>query len=990
MSYTIRDGATFATRWLSAMLQTATFGIEDLVGSRVMLLAHQSEVIVRVLGDARCRYMLADEVGLGKTIEACVILKALRRRIRTMRTLIITPSALAGQWQRELSARFWLEVETLSPTMLGHKRHEKSAVCVGALLTTEDLTAYPDLWAYVSTQCWDLLIVDEAHHLRKNQTLYDRIYVLSEQTERLLMLTATPIQRRAGEYLALLRLLEPSRYGTIDEPQFQQILDAQKVLRDTVAYLQPSLTTDLFDRDEFTAMFGDIVAALPDDYKVAQLHQQVVDAEADEVLPCAQQALAYISENYRIERRVIRNRRASLTALLPSRALDLSFSYTPDIYEREALERLYSFVEEYLAAHPEPIATELCRILLHAAASSPHALEWVLSERAKHGTVSPAMVAVSEASLLAAGSPRDELRRVAAVARNAPSAPRESDDLADCLWHVRRWREREDVLLASTRLISLERPSSSRLGQVLRILAQHEENQKVLLFSAWEPTLNILRSHIERLFGRTAVRQFSMGLSDQELEDAVDAFQSAPGEQNESCRVLLSDELGGEGRNFQMASSIVHIDIPWTPAQIEQRIGRVDRLGREGIVPSIVPLARGTVEEALFSIWHGAFHLFERSMSGMEIALEGIQDELAQALRRSVRQGMRELSIPMQEHAAELTRIVEEERYFEEGAINRRLRDQFEALSDRYRDGRLLQEPFLAWAKFVGLGVGRSGPIITFNPAHFNPKSMENGRFIPPNMEVARQHSRNKNNLKIVGTFNRGVAVQREGLVFFTPGDDPWTEAIVTSAIQSDRGRACAVERQAPSLSGTWTGLEFLYSVQIDPRPLLALEEDPTHLYHAQGFLSDVSTIRVLVSADNQIMRTSNPYWHITRPGPEHHDTHLGKRGGSRSPLVQLIEEFPPDVWEDLIRQAYNAAEQHLVQELEFVHEEADGAQAEFQQRLEGWRASSLWAQSHGMPVEDDQIARYGRIYNTLVEGIRNPLIRLESVCFWRIVGGAQ
>ena len=149
----------------------------------------------------------------------------------------------------------------------------------------------------------------------------------------------------------------------------------------------------------------------------------------------------------------------------------------------------------------------------------------------------------------------------------------------------------------------------------------------------------------------------------EELQDAADAFQSS-----DRCRILLCDELGGEGRNFQIASQIIHIDLPWTPAQLEQRIGRVDRFGREGTVLSIVPFAQNWPEHDLFRIWQDAFHLFTQSMSGLEIALETIQNKLLDAIFQSSRDGIANLIDTMVEEADKLRQAVEEERYFEEAA----------------------------------------------------------------------------------------------------------------------------------------------------------------------------------------------------------------------------------------------------------------------------------------------------------------------------------
>jgi ATP-dependent helicase HepA len=189
------------------------------------------------------------------------------------------------------------------------------------------------------------------------------------------------------------------------------------------------------------------------------------------------------------------------------------------------------------------------------------------------------------------------------------------------------------------------------------------------------------------------ITRFSCDMDGDLLERSADKFQV-----DDECQILLSDELGGEGRNFQVADYIIHVDIPWTPAQLEQRIGRVDRLGRSGKVTSIVPFAKNTIEEDLFDIWQNAFGLFTKSMSGMEIALEGIQDELRKALAKSIRNGLSEIKDNMIERSKELENIVEEERYFEQGAINQRRREQIRATSEKYRDGKVVKDAFLAWA----------------------------------------------------------------------------------------------------------------------------------------------------------------------------------------------------------------------------------------------------------------------------------------------------
>src|SRR5260370_23079252 len=149
------------------------------------------------------------------------------------------------------------------------------------------------------------------------------------------------------------------------------------------------------------------------------------------------------------------------------------------------------------------------------------------------------------------------------------------------------------------------------------------------------------------------VARFAAQVDMERLQAEGVAFQSS-----DRCRILLCDELGGEGRNFQIASQIIHIDLPWTPAQLEQRIGRVDRFGREGTVLSIVSFAQNWPEHELLRIWQGAYHLFTQSMSGLEIALETIQNRLLDAICESSREGIANLVDAMVDEAEKLRQAV--------------------------------------------------------------------------------------------------------------------------------------------------------------------------------------------------------------------------------------------------------------------------------------------------------------------------------------------
>ncbi len=823
-------------------LRNATFGIEDLVGSRIMLLAHQSEVVARVLSDVECRYILADEVGLGKTIEACVILKGLLRRDKKLQVLIVAPGSLVQQWYNELNNKFWLDFPIISSTRKLPIRLNNA----GYIVATEDLYEENELWAALSQVKWGLLIVDEAHHLRKSPVLYQHVRLLSALSERALILSATPIQRRAREYLKLLALMHPQRYNPEDIDIFQTVLSAQGKIRRKIASAFHSLDPDEFDPEEFEEELEVVAKALKHDQLLAQLLARV-PAQArsyDRGLKEAKDVLAYISENYRIESRVIRNRRAHLHIRLPERKLDASYSYVPSEEEAVTLDALYDYVDTYAKDVPHsPLISEYCRILIHAASSSPHALLHLLEMRSKQLMITPDISPPTDItpSLIISASPRQETQRLAQVMAMAPSLPGEHETYLESLaWRVTRWVEQTDKELErlSIQRGDLTNSSSYRLGQVLCALDSAIKTKmgvKVIVFSTWSQTLAALLPCLVHRYGSGMVAQFTAQLNMEELQDAADAFQSS-----DRCRILLCDELGGEGRNFQIASQIIHIDLPWTPAQLEQRIGRVDRFGREGTVLSIVPFAQNWPEHDLFRIWQDAFHLFTQSMSGLEIALETIQNKLLDAIVQSSRDGIAHLIDTMVEEADKLRQAVEEERYFEEAAINRQRRNDFERISEEYSDGKKLGLPILKWADLVGLSYDYDSitDTLCFTPGRFNLNKMKNAKFFhPPDMQDALRRSGRARDLVIRGTFDRNVAVRRENLVFFAPSSDKWTDAIITNALEADRGRCCAIRRQVPVLKGNWQGVELLYSLAIDPRPLYAAGFVPVHLFRALGFL---------------------------------------------------------------------------------------------------------------------------------------------------------
>ncbi|MBX0330994.1 DEAD/DEAH box helicase family protein, partial [Oscillochloris sp. ZM17-4] len=967
-------------------LRSATFGIEDLVGSRVFLLAHQAEVIARVLSSPECRFMLADEVGLGKTIEASVILKALRRRDPAMATLIVAPASLTHQWRNELSKKFWLDFPIVQPGS-GQIRMGDHP---GVIISAEDLAEYTVYWDALSQKRWGLLIIDEAHHLRKSQTLYDRVCQLSEATRGVLILTATPIQRRAEEYLALLRLLDPRRYRSESMESFRCVLEAQQPIRAAITLAQPLLDTADADGEELLEELEPLADVLGDDAVLAEMLSDLADMEdsPQEAREVARQIVAYVSANYRIESRMIRSRRANLQISLPQRTLDTSYGYAPIGEEEQALDDLYDYAQGYLSAvDSTPMGVEYVRALLHAAASSPQALCEMLSWRAE-ALRQADRPAGDERSLLSPVAPRHEAQRLRRLIAAAPAPDNDRSAVEQLARQAQQWRVSSEQLLSELRLSTISLPAHDRVAQCLRaayLAVDGRRDAKVLIFASWAQTAALLVDKLRALLGRGAVEQFVAGMADSELQTTADRFQS-----DDECCVLVCDELGGEGRNFQIADCIIHADIPWTPAQVEQRIGRVDRLGRTEDVRSVPIFARGTVEHDLFRLWDAGLGLFTRSMSGMEIALESTQDQLAEALARSVRQGLADLLDPVRRQSDALREEVEKERLYERESDDKELRRQFATIGERYRDGSVIRDAVHQWTSMAGLSnFQMRGDTMAYETRNFKLNAMRKARFLPPSMAEAARRLGNRRTTQIIGTFSRDIAVRREDLVFFAPGDDPWTDAVITNALECDRGRCCAVGFHRERAEGG-PFFALLYSFQINPQALYAARLDPIYLLHAQSYLPR-PYLRLLIGLDGTPIRRPDPRVDlIDLPFKASPLTHLGERKVSgrdgTSALARFRERYPADVWSDMLRSCEASATQFIQDDvIEYAAERADDAAREFARRVAGWEAGLRWQarSGGGAEVERPALEEYRQATESLVMGIRRPIIRLESICFW-------
>ncbi len=448
---------------LNARHRYGCLPVRGLLGGRVDLLPHQLYIAQEVSARYLPRVLLADEVGLGKTIEACLILHRLMVCGLVQRVLILVPHALVHQWFVELLRRFNLSfslfnedrcaaIEASDPGTNPFLDDQLVLASVGFL------SENPERAAQAIASDWDLLIVDEAHHLHwspeQTSPEYDVVERLARNTPRLLLLTASPEQMGLESHFARLRLLDPHRY--------------------------PDFSAYQTEHGRYAEVAADIGQRLES---------------------ISEQELAEALDRHGPGRVVFRNTRS----------------------------RMSGFPKRY--PHLIPLEGD----------------------------------ALSEPFSLGIGSDRA-----------SPSTLGSDDPRISWLVTFLRDNPKEKVLvICRTRTEVAAMVKAVRTGAGVDVAHFHEQMPLVKCDrqAAW--------------------------------------FAEADG-----ARVMVVSEMGGEGRNFQMASHLVLIDLPRDPELLEQRIGRLDRIGQRGDVHIHVPYLKGTAEEHVVRWLHEGLNAFAEPVVG--------------------------------------------------------------------------------------------------------------------------------------------------------------------------------------------------------------------------------------------------------------------------------------------------------------------------------------------------------------------------------------
>jgi ATP-dependent helicase HepA len=369
----------------------------------------------------------------------------------------------------------------------------------------------------------------------------------------------------------------------------------------------------------------------------------------------------------------------------------------------------------------------------------------------------------------------------------------DADDLSAARKLVANWRGSATSAARSSMLID-------HLG------GEIAAGRKTLVFAGFPGASERLAQALRDHFGDRAVTEFRTDLDDMAKEENVRRFRVEP-----DVMVMVSDESGGEGRNFQFAHSLVHVDLPWQPAVIEQRIGRLDRLGRESVstdVVSHVCVSSGAWEAGLYACYHEGLDLFGTSVSGLEFSLRHLQDQIIDAALGGGQDALADLA-PTLRSIADGERVRDDsEALLDEASYHAARAERFVRTPSADNETQL-ETAFLEY--FRGLAGGKG--VSKFKGTHgsdgiwtLRPDEIRHGEISVVDRDAAGELG------KRVGTFRRAIAQRQRDIEFLTYGN-PLFDAVVGALSQSLTGRSYAIACQAPGF-GEFIGIELIIAAR--------------------------------------------------------------------------------------------------------------------------------------------------------------------------------
>lgn len=942
---------SLAEAWWSS-IRTAQ-GLSALLSSRIDLRPHQAYVAGTVLLDRLPRFLLADEVGLGKTIEAGIVIHDLLERRPSAKILVLCPSTLTQQWLCELYAKFSGRVFSMLDL-------RGSAAQLG-VIPDKAIASYPAALKHGSrlrNVAWDLVVVDEAHHLVNVQPLYSLVQHLSKEAPACLLLSAIPAQHREEEYLRLLALLEPDRYHPNDlgaKKRFSELYARQVELGRKLSYLSRHLGKYASGEGEAEKILNKIrelveLPVLAEDDALTSLASSLAPDSASFVEE-VRSLLHHVGDRYRISRRILRNRRSQLLDAEPDLNISRRLNRIPYTFVQLELDAANAVKRLLQTLQSRGVSAQVLLPLarsLYQALCDPIALcSFLELARFEEGVLPDLLEFDGQVSYQ--GWEKYVSNLWEAVGLKLPQ--QELDELRRA---ARLWREGVDTSARLATLISF-----------LRASHKNAPSKKLIIFAGFFGLCPRVAQELQKEFGSAAVAQFSWEQSDKVKEKAVIRIK-----RDDQCWLLVSDETGGEGRNFQFIEELIHFDLPWHASRIEQRIGRLDRVGRH--IPEVcsnVLYSEGGEDHGLLDCLEIGFQIFSRSISGLEFALSHLEQRMLLAAIEDGYEGLAPLAETILEDAENERAEDDMQAMLDAASLERASAEIYMRVQSTPERDQTLEQAFCDYFKFIA-GDRSMRYIVAGNYTEgvleFRPDQLRDVTLQLPAEPNGGLRDR-------IGTFRREIAQERPDLEFFSVGNE-FFDAVCATLHQSAKGRTYAVEcAWTEARHQQWCGFEFAYR-PIGRRDLL--KSHPGLVKH----LDRIFAVRLEHCFVSDAMRVAQnqSYFLAIRRGLKPEKKNIEWQNFTlKNAKVQLLAERYPD-WADLVTKAESAARSAVRERLTLILSPA--IEAEHKRIQEQMRQARL-TQSDGWEQEVAGL-------DSLLEAITGWDLELDIAGFLSVNGG--
>jgi ERCC4-related helicase len=658
---------------------------------------HQFKPVLKFLESPTGRLLIADEVGLGKTIEAMFVWKELQARADARRLLILCPAILREKWRDDLRQRFNIIAEITDAQGLLNKvrsvletdKHYPF-VCIASLEGLRPNSGWDDETvkgaraelarlldknpATDENSLFNLVVIDEAHYLRNPSTANHRIgQLLRDAASHLILLTATPIQTHSTNLYQLLRLISPNDF--FDQLIFEEMLEANRPVVNALRFLWN-------DPPDYPATQKQLDMAMRSPYfrhnPVLNQIRHTLDTP-EMITPEMRVHLGYKLES------------ASLVS-----------QYITRSRKRDVLPNRVERSPQTLAVTFSPLEREIYQAVTQRIRQQAKGKQGVPLFRliARQRQMASCMTAALQ-SWTNQGILNDLLQKDEQLWEDFGILA-DQDDTESFV---------ETTLLPNQAIdfTGLEQ-QDSKYCNLIRFLKQElnkSPSEKFVLFAYFRGTLHYLQRRLQADGISTSLIIGGMG---DEKWNVIREFQSG------KFSVLLSSEVGSEGIDLQFCRFLINYDLPWNPMRVEQRIGRLDRLGQKAERISIINLSlQNTIEERILERLYERINIFRESIGDLEEILGEITNQLVPALFE-INLTEEERQQKMEEAATTILKRRFEQQRLENEAINMLAFSDFilETIAQSRNQGRWLHPQELA--SFVEDYFARYYPGTTIEP----------------------------------------------------------------------------------------------------------------------------------------------------------------------------------------------------------------------------------------------------------------------------------